>query len=218
MTTPDDKVLRTDAELSGSNEPADDWWDAGSGGSQLHLGRGPSAKWVNSPSQTPDHSASTPEVPTDIGTSPINLTVGPVLLMAGAILIIVGSVTPWATATIFGHSLNVDGTARSISSSSDFISGWISLIGGLVLVLLGGLMIVSRDRTLKAVSTLIALATSGYSVYAAVRLQQQIEKTHHSSQFFGSSIGSFSLGWGLMMVVAASLVATTASYLHARSA
>ena len=193
-----------------------DWWGLGEGGTQLHMGRGPSTarRLISAESQAAPNPSPTPKPKRGV-----EIHLGPIALLVSATCLIVGSLSPWATLSSFGLTLTSTGTDAKLTSTNDFVSGWITLIAGIALVLLAGLMLIARQPIWRSIATLLALCTVGYSIYALIDVYQTIHQNHRVPGLAPilHSLGSPVIGFGLIMVVVASGVAAVASLAHSRT-
>jgi hypothetical protein len=125
-----------------------------------------------------------------------------------------GSVTSWVTTTALGHAVSITGTQFS---GSALVNGWFTFIGGITLLVLGGLLVVSDEGAVRVLGILFAVASLGLAVYDLVKILHLISKTH-SPASAASSVGStavltgrLSVGFGLIMVLVAAAGAVLAS-------
>ncbi|HXQ60069.1 MAG TPA: hypothetical protein VN799_08215 [Acidimicrobiales bacterium] len=161
--------------------------------------------------------------PAGVGGSLVSLTPASLALFLSGIVIMVGSVTPWISISLLGHTLSVAGTDDGISATIG-ISGWITFTAGVVLLLLGGLMIASRESSLRVVALLVALVSVGLAAFAVVRVLQKISESHPTaSQLRSSPIyqvfagTSANVGFGLILVAVAATVALIAAAIDLRA-
>jgi hypothetical protein len=142
------------------------------------------------------------------------------LLLICGIVMMVGSVTAWVSGTAFGRTFTVAGSDSAISTAIG-VNGWITFTGGVVLVLLGGLMLVSSDRSLRLLALVVAFASLGFAIYDVVRILDDISKDHTSAAKLGPVglriAGSESIGFGLILVLVAAVGALLATLVEMRS-
>jgi hypothetical protein len=123
----------------------------------------------------------------------------PLILSVTGVVIIVGSATPW-----FALSISIFNSAvrtASVSGISHGGEGWISLIGGILLVLVGMLMLFSEGvlrRLLGQVAAVAAGASFGISASVTERIV--------SANALGNDVG-----WGLLLVLLGSVAACCAA-------
>lgn len=115
------------------------------------------------------------------------------LAVAGGLLIALGATLPWITLRAFVFSISVEGTRGS--------DGKLLAAAGGVLVLLGILQLVRRNRTLATVLTVFALVVSAVAIFELVRIVRAVNVID------GEKSASASLGSGLVVLVLGSLVA-----------
>lgn len=147
------------------------------------------------------------------------VTLGTLLLILSAVAMMFGSVTTWiSTSSSFGGGVLFGGSAGSIHTSSSAVSGvtegissligingYITLIAAAVVLVFAGLMAVSDEWSVRLVGCLFALVSLGLSIYAVVRLAQKLNQAHTPH---GVSVN---VGWGVILVLGAAVVATLIS-------
>jgi hypothetical protein len=82
------------------------------------------------------------------------------------------------------------------------INGYITLVAGTVVLVFAGLMAASDATSIRLVGSIAALASLGLSIYAVVRLVEKLDAAHAPHGV------SLDVGWGVIMVLGASAVAT----------
>ncbi len=144
------------------------------------------------------------------------VTLGLLLLVLSALAMMVGSVATWisssssvAASSVLGGTSGVGQTVSTASSGVDAgisslvgINGYITLIAAVVVLVFAGMMAVSDDHSVRLIGCLFAFVSLGLSIFAVVRLVQKINDAHPSH---GVSVN---VGWGVILVLAASVVAT----------
>jgi len=151
-----------------------------------------------------------------------SVTAGPIVLFLSGVVMMIGSVTSWVSVDLLGHSLSASGTDSGISAVLG-LNGWITFIAGVVLLLLGGLMIVSSEPSLRLLAVLVALASLGVAIYAVIRVLWEISRSHPAVNNLGQPASqllsgtSESIGFGLVLVLVAAVGATLAAALEVRS-
>ena len=137
-------------------------------------------------------------------TTPATVNVGVLLMMASAITMMYGSVGSWirlsGSVGILGLHLNVNGTDAAISTLIS-VNGYVTFIAGIVLLLFAGLALTNDDMLLAILTFVVAGATLVFAIYDMFRIVQKISQVTTSP---GSSI---SVGWGLIAVLSAAVVA-----------
>jgi hypothetical protein len=142
------------------------------------------------------------------------------LLLAG-VLVIVGSITSWISVSLFGHTVSVAGTDRVISNAIS-INGWITVALGIVILLIGALMMVSPEASLRLLAICITGLTLGFSTYYVVRVVQELSKAHAAAARYAGFGRSFPvsehIGWGLVVLLVAAVGAVISSGMALREA
>jgi hypothetical protein len=144
------------------------------------------------------------------------VTLGLLLLILSALAMMVGSVATWISSSssvgessVLGGISGVGQTLSTASSGVDAgissligINGYITLIAAVVVLVFAGMMAVSDDHSVRLIGCLFAFVSLGLSIFAVVRLVQKINDAHPSH---GVSVN---VGWGVILLLAASVVAT----------
>jgi hypothetical protein len=128
-----------------------------------------------------------------------SFTIGVLLLMACGVALMYGSLGAWISETAaFGAGslhANVTGTDPAISTLIG-CNGWVTFVGGVVLLVFGGLSISSNDAVLARITLLISTITLIFAVYDMFRM---VQKIHGQT--------GVSIGWGLICVLSAAILA-----------
>jgi hypothetical protein len=155
-----------------------------------------------------------PTAPTKAKTAPATVNLGLLLLMASAITLLFGSVGSWVHITgslgILGFHLSVNGLDPGISTLIS-VNGYVTFIGGIVLLVFAGLALTNDDLLLAILTALVAAATLVFAVYDMFRIVQKITQVTTPA---GSSV---SVGWGLIAVLSAAVVAMLVSLVRLAS-
>jgi hypothetical protein len=144
------------------------------------------------------------------------ITLGLLLLVLSAVAMMVGSVATWisSSSSFGGGSVlgGINGAGQTVSTASSGvdagisslvgINGYITLIVAVVVLVFAGMMAVSSDQSVRLVGCLFAFVSLAVSIFAVVRLVQKINDAHSTH---GVNVN---LGWGVILVLAASVVAT----------
>ena len=85
------------------------------------------------------------------------------------------------------------------------VNGYVTFIGGIVLLVLGGLAMSSEETLLVALTTIASLAILVFAIYDMFRIVQKI------SALPASVNPSVSVGWGLICVLSAAVLAMIVS-------
>jgi len=155
-----------------------------------------------------------PTAPTRAKTAPATVNLGLLLLMASAITLLFGSVGSWVHITgsvgILGFHLSINGLDPGISSLIS-VNGYVTFIGGIVLLVFAGIGLTNDDLLLAILTALVAAATLVFAVYDMFRIVQKITQVTTPP---GSSV---SVGWGLIAVLSAAVVAMLVSLVRLAS-
>ncbi len=150
----------------------------------------------------------TPTAYTKPKTAPATVNLGLLLLIVSAITLLFGSVGSWVhisgSVGILGFHLSVNGLDPGISSLID-VNGYVTFIGGIVLLVFAGLSLTNDDLLLAILTALVAAATLVFAIYDMFRIVQKITQATVPA---GSSI---SVGWGLIAVLSAAVLAMLVS-------
>lgn len=154
------------------------------------------------------------------------LTLSTVVLFLCAALVIVGSLTPWVTLSVASLSVSSDGNQSGLSTLMGAgVNGWFTFVGGIALLLIGALMIASRKRALRQLALLLAVATLGLSGYDMARVAYKVSASGTYPKGLPSSVtraftltNHLGVGFGLILLLAAALVAMFAAAAELRSA
>jgi hypothetical protein len=143
-------------------------------------------------------------------------TVGLLLMLASGIALMLGSITTWISVTAGASGLfslggfhitataTTNGVAPAVATLIG-INGYLTLTGGVVVLLFAGLMMVTDEVSIRIVGCFFAVVTLGLAIYAVVRLIQKINAAH---PLHGTTIG---IGWGVILVLGAAVIATLVS-------
>jgi hypothetical protein len=140
--------------------------------------------------------------------APATLSVGVFLTVVAGIALMYGSVGTWIQingsvgAVHFSASLN--GIDQGITNLIG-INGYVTFIGGIVVLVLGGLALSSEERLLVILTTVVSLAVLIISIYDTVRTVQKIQALPTNVQ------PHVSVGWGLICVLSAAVLAMVIS-------
>lgn len=122
---------------------------------------------------------------------------------------IFGSATVWISASVGPATVSVDGTDRAISQAYG-VNGWESLAAGALLAGSGLGLVAWRIWVLKLLAFIGALAGLGIGVYSLIRILHDMSSAHtkiaQHSPLATQLLGSSSIGYGLIVVVVASLI------------
>ena len=140
--------------------------------------------------------------------APTTLSVGVLMTVVAGIALMYGSVGTWIQvngsvgAVHFSASLN--GIDQGITNLIG-INGYITFIGGIVVLVLGALALSSEERLLVILTTLVTLAVLVIAIYDTFRTVQKIQALPANVQ------PHVSVGWGLICVLSAAVLAIVIS-------
>jgi hypothetical protein len=140
--------------------------------------------------------------------APTTFSLGVFLTVASAIAVMYGSVGTWIQvngsvgAVHFSASLN--GIDHGITTLIG-INGYVTFIGGIVVLVLGGLALSSEERLLVILTTFVTLAVLVIAIYDTFRTVQKIQALP------ANVLPHVSVGWGLICVLSAAVLAMVIS-------
>ena len=136
------------------------------------------------------------------------LNMGVFLLLVSGIALMYGSVGAWVHVTgnvgIADLHVSVNGIDPGVSTLIG-VNGWVTFIGGTLLVIFACFEMTSEELQLSILTTLIAAVTTVFAVYDMFRIVQKI------SQVPSTAGATASVGWGLICVLGAAVLATLVS-------
>jgi hypothetical protein len=191
----------------GQNWTARRRWNAGQG--WLVAGDAPEEATSDSapPSSGPRHSAN-PYValaPVRSKATGFTFNLGVFLLLVSGIALMYGSVGEWVhvsgSAGIANFHVSVSGIDPAVSNLIS-VNGWVTFIGGILIVIFACFEMTSEEIQLSILTTLIAALTCIFAIYDMFRIVQKISQVP-------ASVGTdVSVGWGLICVLSAAVLAT----------
>lgn len=140
--------------------------------------------------------------------APATLSLGVLTTVVAGIALMYGSVGTWVQvngsvgAIHFHASLN--GIDQGISTLIG-INGYVTFIGGIVVLVLGGLALSSEERLLVILTTVVTLAVAVFAIYDTFRIVQKIENLPTAV------VPHVNVGWGLICVLSAAVLAILVS-------
>jgi hypothetical protein len=133
------------------------------------------------------------------------LNIGVFLLLVSGIALMYGSVGEWVRVSgnvgIVGLHVSINGIDPAVSTLIG-VNGWVTFIGGTLLVIFACFEMTSEELQLSILTTLIAAATTVFATYDMFRIVQKI------SQVQSGTGATPSVGWGLICVLSAAVLAT----------
>jgi hypothetical protein len=134
----------------------------------------------------------------------------PLLLVPFAAAIMFGSLRVWVSASVAHQTLTIDGTHPAITAAYG-VNGRASLAGGAALGAAALVLTVWRNPAVKLLAFLGAFAGLAVGVYDLVRILHDMSQAHATaierSPLAAQLLGNTTIGYGLIVVVAASFVA-----------
>jgi hypothetical protein len=139
--------------------------------------------------------------------------------MVAGVVMMVGSVTTWVSVSLAGHTVSVAGTAGRATANLAKGDGWVTFSFGAVVVVMGGLGLVSKGSLLRLITSIVAMVGLGFAIYYVVHVLNAISKFHASvGEISGGAFAAHAqIGFGLIMVLAAAAAATLAALIELRS-
>lgn len=146
--------------------------------------------------------------------APAKLNLGVLLMMVCAIVLMFGSVGSWVSVTgsvsIAAFHLSINGIDPEVSALIS-VNGYVTFIGGIVLLVLAGLALTNDDLFLAILTTVAAAAILVFAVYDMFRIVQKI------SQVTTTGSANVSVGWGLIAVLSGAVLALLVSLIRLAS-
>jgi len=138
-------------------------------------------------------------------TTGLTFNLGVFLLLVCGIALMYGSVGSWVHVTgnlgIADFHVSFDGIDPGISTLIG-VNGWVTFIGGVLLVVFACFEMMSEELQLTIFTAVIAGVTMVFAIYDMFRIVQKI------SQVPASVSSDVSVGWGLICVLSAAVLAT----------
>ena len=138
-------------------------------------------------------------------TTGLTFNLGVFLLLVCGIGLMYGSVGSWVHVTgdlgIANFHASINGIDQGITTLIG-VNGWVTFIGGVLLVIFACFEMVSEELQLAIFTTVIAAVTTVFAIYDTFRIVQKI------SQVPSLVSTDVSVGWGLICVLSAAVLAT----------
>jgi hypothetical protein len=132
------------------------------------------------------------------------LNVGLLLLLVCGVALMYGSVGEWVHVSgnvgIADFHISINGIDPGISTLIT-LNGWITFIGGILVVVFACFEMTSEEIQLGILTTFIAFVTTIFAIYDMFRIVQKI------SQIPAGASAHVSVGWGLICVLSGAVVA-----------
>jgi hypothetical protein len=146
--------------------------------------------------------------------APTTVSLGVLLLMVCGIALMAGSVAAWVSVSgsvgAAGFHVSINGVDPGISTLIR-VNGYVTFICGLVVLVLAGLALTNSDLLLAVLTATVAAVTLVFAVYDMFRIVQKI------SQVTTSHTSNISVGWGLIAVLSAAVLALLVSLMRLAS-
>jgi len=130
---------------------------------------------------------------------------GLLLLLVCGIALMYGSVGAWVHVSgsvgIADFRVSINGIDPGVSTLIG-VNGWVTFIGGVLIVIFACFEMTSEELQLGIMTTVIAAATAIFAMYDIFRIVQKI------SQVPANLSADVSVGWGLICVLSAAVLAT----------
>lgn len=131
--------------------------------------------------------------------------VGLLLLVICGIALMYGSVGAWVHVDGIVGAANLHVSLNGIDpgiSTLIGVNGWVTFIGGTLIVIFACFEMTSEELQLGILTTVIAAVTTVFATYDMFRIVQKI------SQVPTSALSDVSVGWGLICILSAAVLAT----------
>jgi fluoride ion exporter CrcB/FEX len=142
---------------------------------------------------------------TRAGSSGFTFNLGLLLLLVCGIALMYGSVGAWVHvhgSVSFAHfQVSLNGIDPGISTLIG-VNGWVTFIGGILVVIFACFAMTSEELQLAILTTVIAAVTTIFALYDMFRIVQKINQVPAAA---GTDV---SVGWGLICVLSAAVLAT----------
>ena len=133
-----------------------------------------------------------------------SVNLGVFVLLVCGIALMYGSVGPWVHVTgsvgVADLRVSVNGIDPAVTTLIG-INGWATFIGGILIAIFACFEMTSEELQLSIFTTLITGVTTVFAVYDMFRIVQKI------SQVPSTSAADVSVGWGLICVLSAAVLA-----------
>ena len=136
--------------------------------------------------------------------TPATFSLAVLVTMVCGVTLMFGSVGTWVQVQGTSATSQLNGLDQQVSVLIG-VNGYVTFIGGIVLVILGGLALSSEETLLVVLTILVSLAVLVFSIFDVFRIVQKI------SQLPASINPHVSVGWGLICVLSAAVLAMVVS-------
>jgi hypothetical protein len=203
---PDRATPNDQSYWDGQNWTARRRWTSGQG--WLVAGDAPpEAMHDSSPPSTSPRLSANPYVsmaPSRSKATGFTLNLGVLLLLICGIALMCGSVGEWVHVSgsvgIANFHVSVNGIDPAVSNLIT-VNGWVTFIGGILIVIFACFEMTSEEIQLAVLTTVIAAVTAVFAIYDMFRIVQKV------SQVPSALSANVSVGWGLICVLSAAVLA-----------
>ncbi len=140
--------------------------------------------------------------------APASFNLAVLVTMVAGVALMYGSVGTWvhvvASVGVANFHVSINGLDQQVSTLIG-VNGYVTFIGGIVLLVLGGLAMGSEESLLVTLTTIVSLAVLIVAIYDMFRIVQKIEALPASVN------PSVNVGWGLICVLSAAALAMIVS-------
>jgi len=133
----------------------------------------------------------------------VTFNVGVLFLLVSGIALMYGSVGSWVQVSgngVANFPVSINGIDPGITTLIG-VNGWVTFIGGILLVIFACFAMTSEELQVAIFTAIIAGATAVFAIYDMFRIVQKI------SQVPASVSSDVSVGWGLICVLSAAVLA-----------
>jgi hypothetical protein len=140
--------------------------------------------------------------------APASFNLAVLVTIVAGVALMYGSVGTWvqvvANVGIANFHVSINGLDQQVSTLIG-VNGYVTFIGGIVLLVFGGLAMESEQTLLVTLTTIVSLAVLIVAIYDMFRIVQKIEALPASVN------PSVNVGWGLICVLSAAALAMIVS-------
>jgi fluoride ion exporter CrcB/FEX len=160
---------------------------------------------VSPPSQRLSANPYVAMAPARSSSTGFTFNLGVLLLLVSGVALMYGSVGEWVHVSgsvgVANFHVSFNGIDPGISTLIT-VNGWITFIGGLLIVIFACFEMTSEELQLSILTTVIAALTTIFAIYDMFRIVQKINQV---PALTGADV---SVGWGLICVLSAAVLAT----------
>ena len=135
----------------------------------------------------------------------VTFSLGVFFLLVCGIALMYGSVGSWVHVSgnfgVANFHASINGIDQGVTTLIG-VNGWVTFIGGILLVIFACFAMTSEEMQLSIFTAIIAAVTAVFAIYDMFRIVQKI------SQVPAAAGAEVSVGWGLICVLSAAVLAT----------